>query len=49
MPRKSPYQIVLDQATRTALEKRARKYRSAYREVFRARIVLMAAQGMDDN
>jgi transposase len=49
MPRKSPYQIDLDQATRSTLEARARKYTSAYREVVRARIVLMAANGMDND
>ena len=49
MPRKSPYRIVLDQTTRESLEARARKYTSAYRDVFRARIVLMAAQGMDND
>lgn len=49
MPRKSPYRIVLDQITRDALEARARKYTSAYRDVVRARIVLMAANGMDND
>lgn len=49
MPRKSPYEVVLDQATRRALESRARKYTSAYRDVVRARIVLMAAKGMDND
>lgn len=49
VPRKSPYQIVLDEATRSILEERARKYTSAYRDVFRARIVLMAATGMDND
>lgn len=48
MPRKSPYQIVLDRGTREILEARARKYTSAYRDVVRARIVLMAAEGMDN-
>ncbi len=49
MPRKSPYRIALDQATRETLEARARKYTSAYRDVVRARIVLMAAAGMDND
>ncbi len=49
MPRKSPYGIALDQATREMLEARARKYTSAYRDVVRARIVLMAAVGMDND
>jgi transposase len=49
MPRKSPYGIALDQATRETLKARARKYTSAYRDVVRARIVLMAAAGMDND
>lgn len=49
MPRKSPYAIVLDPATRRTLEKRARTYTLAYRDVVRARIVLMAAQGMSND
>jgi transposase len=49
MPRKSPYKIVLDPATRRTLETRARKYTSAYRDVVRARIVLMAEKGMDND
>ncbi len=49
MPRKSPYGIALDQATRETLEARARKYTSAYRDVVRARIVLMAEKGMDND
>jgi len=49
VPRKSPYQIVLDEGTRSILEKQARKYTSAYRDVFRARIVLMAAKGMNND
>ncbi len=49
MPRKSPYRVILDQKTRETLEVRARKYTSAYRDVVRARIVLMAAQGMDND
>jgi len=49
MPRKSPYKIVLDQIAQETLEARARKYTSAYRDVVRARIVLMAAKGMDND
>ena len=49
MSRKSPYKVDLDRATRSALETRARKYTSAYRDVVRARIVLMAADGMDND
>lgn len=49
MPRKSPYEIDLDRATRKTLEVRSRKYTSAYRDVIRARTVLMAAKGMDND
>lgn len=49
MPRKSPYTIVLDRATRRTLEARARRYTSAYRDVVRARIVLMAARGLNND
>ena len=49
MPRESPYSIVLDPATRRALETRARSYTLAYRDVVRARIVLMAAQGLSND
>ena len=49
MPRKSPCTIVLDPKTRRALESRARAYTLAYRGVVRARIVLMAAEGMSND
>jgi len=49
MPRSSPFTIVLDRATRRGLESRARKYTLAYRDVMRAKIVLMAAQGMSND
>lgn len=49
MPRRSPYTIVLDRATRRALEARARKYTLAYRDVMRAKIVLMAARGLTND
>lgn len=49
MPRKSPYILDLDRATRETLETRARTYTSAYRDVIRARIVLMAADGIDND
>ncbi len=49
MPRRSPYTIVLHPKTRQALETRARTYTLAYRDVVRARIVLMAAEGMSND
>ncbi len=49
MPRKSPFVIDLSPKDREILEERARKYTAPYREVIRARIVLMAAQGLPNN
>jgi transposase len=46
MPRKSPYGIRLSAEEQHELETRARKYTSPYRDVIRAKIVLMAAQGL---
>ena len=46
MPRSSPYQIVLSQAERETLEQTARQYTSPYFEVMRARLILLAAEGL---
>jgi hypothetical protein len=46
MPRTSPYQIVLSAQERVELEARARRYTSSYAQVVRAKIVLMAAEGL---
>lgn len=46
MPRTSPYTIKLSGQERSILEARARKYTLPYRDVFRAQIVLLAAQGL---
>jgi Winged helix-turn helix len=48
MPRRSPFVIVLKPAERAELERRAARYTSPYRDVVRARIVLMAALGMEN-
>lgn len=48
MPRKSPYVLKLTTDQRSELEARARRYTSPYRDVIRAKIVLMAAQGLDN-
>ena len=45
-PRHSPYVIELTADERAALEARARKYTSPYRDVIRAKIVLLAAEGL---
>lgn len=49
MPRKSPYGLNLTDQERVVLEGRARKYTLPYRDVFRAQIVLLAAQGLDND
>jgi transposase len=49
MPRKSPFQIELKKEERNRLEKMARKYTSPYRDVIRAKIVLFAAEGLDND
>lgn len=48
MPRKSPFSIYLEDEERTDLEVRARRYTSSYRDVIRAKIVLYAAQGLEN-
>lgn len=45
MPRKSPYTIELTPEERTILEHQARCYTLPYKDVVRAKIVLLAAQG----
>ena len=46
MPRSSPFVIHLLREERRELEARARKYTSAYRDVVRAKIILLAAHGL---
>lgn len=49
MPRKSPYKLTLSAEQRVELEARARRYTLPYRDVVRAKIVLMAAAGLDND
>jgi transposase-like protein len=49
MPRRSPFRIDLDSDARQALERRARRYTLPYRDVVRAQIVLLAADGLDND
>ena len=49
MPRKSPYVITLSGGMREKVESIARKYTSPYRDVVRARVVLYAAQGLNND
>lgn len=48
MPRVSPYAVVLSDEERAVLEARAGAYSSPYRDVIRAKIVLLAAEGLDN-
>ncbi len=48
MPRRSPYSISLSTAERIELERISKKYTSSYYFVVRAKIVLMAAAGLDN-
>ena len=48
MPRKSPFAIRLSREERQVLEQRSRQYTLPYREVVRARIVLLAAAGLEN-
>ncbi len=49
MPRESPYIIELSHAERVELESRARKYTLPYRDVVRAKVILLAAQGLSND
>lgn len=48
MPQESPYTIVLSVEERTFLEKLSRKYTAPYNEVIRAKAILLAGEGMDN-
>jgi len=48
MPRSSPYIIKLTPSERDTLQARARQYTLPYRDVVRAKIVLLAAEGLEN-
>jgi len=48
MPKKSPFQLDLSKQEQEELERRAAKYTSPYCEVVRAKIILLAAEGMQN-
>jgi DNA-binding NarL/FixJ family response regulator len=48
MPRKSPFTVELTAAERAVLESTSRRYTASYRDVVRARIVLLAADGKEN-
>lgn len=49
MPRKSPYDVTLTSEERKLLELRSRKYTLPYYTVLRAKIVLLAAEGLTND
>lgn len=49
MPRTSPFTIHLSGGERRQLESQARKYTSSYYSVVRAKIVLLAADGLSND
>ena len=49
MPRKSPFVIQLSREERRQLEAEARRYTLPYRDVIRAKIVLLAAEGLGND
>ena len=49
MPRKSPYDIVLSEKERNELSRRANKYTLPYFMVARAKMILLAAEGIQND
>lgn len=49
MPRRSPYRIVLTPSEARVLEERSRKYTLPYFHVTRAKMILLAAQGLPND
>lgn len=49
MPRKSPFRIELSPTEAMELSRRASRYTLPYFEVVRAKMILMAARGMDND
>ena len=48
MPRKSPFIVLLTSDEKRQLQAIARRYTSQYRDVMRAKIVLLAAEGLSN-
>ena len=49
MPRKSPFNVSLSSDERVSLETMARKYTSPYCDVIRAKIILLADEGLSND
>jgi transposase-like protein len=48
MPRASPYDVAITDEEERLLQETARKYTSPYCEVVRAKIILLAAEGLEN-
>ena len=48
MPRHSPFAVVLTEEEERRLQEVARKYTSPYCDVARAKVILLAAEGMEN-
>jgi len=48
MPRKSPYKVLLTADEKKRLQDTTRKYTSPYCDVMRAKIILLASEGFDN-
>jgi hypothetical protein len=49
MPQQSPFRVVLSKDERQHLESIARQYTSPYCDVIRAKIILLASQGLSND
>jgi len=48
IPRKSPFRIILTREEKKYLSSLARKYTAPYRNVIRAQVILLAAEGLEN-
>jgi len=48
MPRKSPFEIILTREEKKYLSSLARKYTAPYRDVIRAQVILLTAEGLEN-
>lgn len=48
MPRKSPFRIILTNKEQDYLDSLSRKYTAPYKDVIRAHVILLAAEGMEN-
>lgn len=48
MPRKSPFDIILTKEELNYMNSLARKYTAPYRDVMRAQVILLAAEGIEN-